>query len=52
VSHILAALPVGLEPLTSGTWDVFFGPVHLERDYRIHDRRGRAERERHLLPIR
>jgi hypothetical protein len=28
VSHILAALPVGLEPLTSGTWNVFFGPVH------------------------
>lgn len=41
VSHILAALPVGLEPLTLGTWNVFFGPVHLgwldERDYRIHD---------------
>jgi putative transposase len=56
VSHILAALPVGLEPLTSGTWNVFFGPVHLgwldERDYRLHDRRGRVERERHLLPIR
>jgi hypothetical protein len=56
VSHILAALPVRLEPLTSGTWNVFFGPVHLgwldERDYRIHDRRGRTERERHLLPIR
>jgi hypothetical protein len=29
VSHIHAALPVGLEPLTSGTWNVFFGPVHL-----------------------
>ena len=46
VSHILATLPVGLEPLTSGTWNVFFGPVHLgwldERDYRIHDRRGRT----------
>jgi hypothetical protein len=30
--------------------------VHLgwldERDYRIHDRRGRVERERHLSPIR
>jgi putative transposase len=56
VSHILAALPVGLEPLTSGTWNVFFGPIHLgwldERDYRIHDRRGRTERERHLSPIR
>ena len=56
VSHILAALPVGLEPLTSGTWNVFFGPIHLgwldERDYRIHDRRGRVERERHLLPNR
>ena len=56
VSHILATLPVGLEPLTSGTWNVFFGPVHLgwldERDYRIHDRRGRTQRERHLLPIR
>ena len=56
VSHILAELPVGLEPLTSGTWNVFFGPIHLgwldERDYRIHDRRGRTERERHLLPIR
>jgi hypothetical protein len=49
-------LPVGLEPLTSGTWNVYFGPVHLgwldERDYRIHNRRGRTERERHLLPIR
>ena len=56
VSHILATLSVGLEPLTSGTWNVFFGPVHLgwldERDYRIHDRRGRIERERHLSPIR
>jgi putative transposase len=56
VSHILATLPVGLEPLASGTWNVFFGPVHLgwldERDYRIHDCRGRALRERHLSPIR
>ena len=46
VSHILATLPVGLEPLASGTWNVFFGPVHLgwldERDYRIHDHRGRS----------
>jgi putative transposase len=56
VSHILATLPVGLEPLASGTWNVFFGPIHLgwldERDYRIHDRRGRSQRERHLSPIR
>jgi putative transposase len=56
VSHILAALPVGLEPLASGTWNVFFGPVHLgwldERDYRIHDHRGRVKREHHLSPIR
>jgi hypothetical protein len=56
VSHILATLSVGLEPLASGTRNVFFGPVHLgwldERDYRVHDRRGRTERERHLLPIR
>lgn len=56
VSHILATLPIGLEPLASGTWNVFFGPVHLgwldERDYRIHDRRGRSMRERHLSPIR
>jgi len=56
VSHILAALPVGLEPLASGTWNVFFGPVHLgwldERDYRIHDHRGRLKREHHLSPIR
>jgi putative transposase len=56
VSHILATLPVGLEPLTTGTWNVFFGPIHLgwldERDYRIHDRRGRTQRERHLSPIR
>ena len=22
-------LSVGLEPLASGTWNVFFGPVHL-----------------------
>jgi hypothetical protein len=55
VSHILATLPVGLEPLTSGTWNVFVGPVHLgwldERDYRIHDRRGRTLRERRLSPI-
>jgi transposase InsO family protein len=54
VSHILATLPVGLEPLASGTWNVFFGPIHLgwldERDYCIHDRRGRAQR--HLSPIR
>jgi len=32
------------------------GPVHLgwldERDYRIHDHRGRTRRERHLSPIR
>lgn len=37
-------------------WNVFFGPIDLgwldERDDRIHDRRGRAQRERHLLPIR
>jgi hypothetical protein len=26
VSHILAELPVGLEPLTQGTWNLFFGP--------------------------
>lgn len=43
VSHILAELLVGLEPLTSGTWNLFFGPIHLgwldERDYRVHDRR-------------
>ena len=29
VSHILATLPVGLEPLASGTCNVFFGPTHL-----------------------
>ncbi len=56
VSHSLAELPVGLEPLASGTWNVCLGPVHLgwldERDDRIHDRRGRTERERHLSPIR
>ena len=56
VSHILATLPVGLEPLASGTWNVFFGPVHLgwldERDYRIHDHRGRLTRRRNLSPIR
>jgi transposase InsO family protein len=50
VSHVLAQLPVGLEPLADGTWNVFFGPVHLgwldERDYRIHDHRGRTKRER------
>ena len=56
ISHILAALRVGLEPLTSDTRNVYFGPVHLgwldERDYHIHDRGGHTERERHLLPIR
>jgi transposase InsO family protein len=56
VSHILAALPVGLEPLASGTWNLFFSPVHLgwldERDYRIHDHRGRLTRRRNLSPIR
>jgi hypothetical protein len=40
----------------AGAWNVFFGPVHLgrldERDDRIHDRRGRTQRERHLSPIR
>ena len=40
----------------SGTWNVFFGPVHLgwldERDYRIHDHRGRTEPEHHVSPIR
>ncbi len=50
VSHVLGELPVGLEPITDGTWNVFFGPVHLgwldERDYRIHDHRGRTKRER------
>lgn len=55
VSHILATLPVGLEPLASGTWNVFFGPLRLgwldERDSRIHDHRGRVHRERHLSPI-
>jgi hypothetical protein len=38
------------KPLADGTWNVFFGPVHLgwldERDYRIHDHRGRTKRER------
>jgi hypothetical protein len=29
VSHILATLPVGLEPLGSGIWNGFFGPMHL-----------------------
>jgi putative transposase len=56
VSHILATLPVGLEPLTSGTWNLFFGPIHLgwldEQDYRIHDHRGRLQREHHLSPLR
>jgi hypothetical protein len=56
VSHILATLPVGLEPLTTGTGNVFFGPVHRgwldEADYRIHDRRGRTHREHHLSPLR
>ncbi|MEO6058047.1 MAG: helix-turn-helix domain-containing protein [Gemmatimonadales bacterium] len=56
VSHVLATLPVGHEPLTTGTWNVFFGPVHLgwldERDYRIHDRRGHSQRKCHLSPIR
>jgi len=56
VSHILATLPVGLEPLASGTWNVFFGPIYLgwldERDHRIHDRRGRTQGEHHLSPIR
>lgn len=55
VSHILATLPVGREPLTSGTWNVFFGPIHLgwldERDYRIHEHPGRLKREHHLSPI-
>jgi putative transposase len=56
VSHSLATLPVGLEPLASGTWNVFFGPIHLgwldQRDHRIHDRRGRTQRETHLSPLR
>jgi putative transposase len=56
VSHILATLPVGLEPLATGTWNLFFRPVHLgwldERDDRIHDHRGRLQREHHLSPIR
>ncbi len=50
VSHILGELPVGLEPIADGSWNVFFGPIHLgwldERDYRIHDHRGRTKRER------
>lgn len=52
VSHILARLPVGLEPLASGTWNVFFGPMHLgwldEQDYCIHDHRGHVHRVRHV----
>jgi hypothetical protein len=56
VSDILAALPVRLEPLTSATWSVFFGPIHLgwldERAHRIHDHRGRLARRRKLSPIR
>jgi hypothetical protein len=55
ISHILAKLPVGLEPLTEGTWNLFFGPLHLgwldEHDYRIHDHRGRLTRRRKLLPM-
>jgi len=50
VSHILAPHHVGLEPLTNGTWNVYFGPVHLgwfdERDYCIHDRLGKRKRRR------
>ncbi len=50
VSHVLGEIPVGLEPITDGTWNIFVGPIHLgwldERDYRIHDHRGRTKRER------
>ena len=53
---LLVSKKVGLEPLTDGTWNVFFGPIHLgwldERDYRIHDYRGRATRRRKLSLIR
>ncbi len=48
VSHILAALPVGLEPLTSGTWSVLWpGPPGLARRTRLsHSRPQRAHRTR------
>jgi transposase InsO family protein len=52
VSHVLGTLNIGLEPIADGTWNVFFGPLHLgwfdERDYQIHDHRGRLKRRRRL----
>lgn len=52
VSHLLAGLSIGFEPLADGTWNVYFGPVHLgwfdERTHRIHDHYGRIKRRPHL----
>jgi transposase InsO family protein len=64
VSHLLAALEVGLEAIDDGLWNVYFGPVWLGRLHeavgRIVDHRERPARrrggnhkgERKVLPIR
>ena len=48
VSHLLGELPVGLEEIDYGLFDVFFGPVWLGRFHEarrcIVDSRGRAKR--------
>jgi putative transposase len=54
VSHVLAGELIGLEEITDGQWDVYFGPVWLGRLredlMRIVDERGRYFR-RKVLPM-
>ena len=54
VSHVLAEEYVGLEDVDNGVWNVYFGPLHLERlneeDLRIQDHLGRKSRKR-VLPM-
>jgi len=50
VSHLLGELPIGLEEVDHGLFDVFFGPVWLGRFFeakrRIVDSRGRDRRRK------
>lgn len=50
VSHLLAELDVGFEPIDDGLWEVYFGPIWLGRLHeatcRIVDHLGRNARRR------
>ncbi len=49
LSHVLIERYIGLEEMSDGTWDVYFGPVWLgrllESEGRIIDKHGRPMRQ-------